>query len=530
MAAVRKLATGVAVAIAAFVCAAPASAITRQQANQAALAALRPASVAGDVILFGLPGPVKAGAVVTELTQGKLLKKPGKAAWLFWEDLDPGAMFEHASVLLLVDDATGKVTLRRTLSFYPLVDGRAPAFLASSAAYWRSSNHVFSKFADVTPVELRLPAGRAPAGVPAGALKDDCLLMVVLTPQNGGERENGTAAIAAWNGLATRLGMNGYVATSAGPLDVPEQTEVPSPFEDQVDILSLLANVESLVRRGCKDIAIYILGHGNGAPLPPRITLGVEPLGKKKASKGKKPETKSLTPEMLADLARGFRGEATFKFVIESCYAERFKPQLLLEPNVKIVLASSKENETSKFNLNGHPKVGKLALPRPSPLRPEFTHGMVEATIDVLDMVGPEVQGQPDLLPRLLIAGFAGEKKYDRAAFAGLTHPVEMHNLYAIQNLRHDHSPGTFSYVCGTVTGPPGKTVIVRIINLDSGQVAPSPPSMIKADGTLYFRATIGVPGNYRVEVVDVDGATVVTSADYTVPPSPQGSQPCPPP
>ena len=107
--------------------AAPAQAISRDEADAIALQELAPQSEPGPVVVFGLERPVAAGRTVTEYGTGALLKRPGRAAWLYWEDLEPGARYEHASVVLLVDDANGRILLRRELGFYPLVGGKPPA-------------------------------------------------------------------------------------------------------------------------------------------------------------------------------------------------------------------------------------------------------------------------------------------------------------------------------------------------------------------------------------------------------------------
>src|SRR4029077_20258558 len=102
----------------------------------------------GPLVLFAPTKPLKASDVVNVATgkrKGKLSKRPlGRRTWLFWEDLMPGAMFRHPSLMLLVDADTGRVFRGVHLSLYPIVNGRLPAFLASTRAYHSSRYRVYS--------------------------------------------------------------------------------------------------------------------------------------------------------------------------------------------------------------------------------------------------------------------------------------------------------------------------------------------------------------------------------------------------
>jgi hypothetical protein len=58
--------------------------------------------------------------------------------------------FEHPSILLLIDDTTGRVVRREDESFFPLVNGAPPSFLAP-ASYSSTRYRVFAN----EPVILR---------------------------------------------------------------------------------------------------------------------------------------------------------------------------------------------------------------------------------------------------------------------------------------------------------------------------------------------------------------------------------------
>ncbi|HEY1690505.1 MAG TPA: hypothetical protein VGF95_16755 [Solirubrobacteraceae bacterium] len=86
-------------------------------------------------------GPDAASQVKTKETkQGAVLEWSGSApatkqkAWLFWADLEPGADFEHPSVLVLVSVSSGKVLERRDLSWWPMLDGRKAEFAGPAHA------------------------------------------------------------------------------------------------------------------------------------------------------------------------------------------------------------------------------------------------------------------------------------------------------------------------------------------------------------------------------------------------------------
>jgi hypothetical protein len=411
-------------AVATCLLAAPAQALTRAQANAAALQALKPQNVAGPVIVFGLPKPVKAGQVVSELATPGLLKRPGRKAWLFWEDLGPGQMYEHESIALLVDDRTGRVTLRRSLAFYPLVDGKAPAFLRTEAAFYGSKYHVFSSLPPIAAarsVDARPQPRLRPAGFPPGIFDGDCLLMVVLTPQNEVEERTGNGALAGWSALAASLGIPAYVATAAGPLNTAGLGQLHAPtFEGQVGNGALAANIATLVEQeGCKDIMVYVLAHGAPAPDLPHATTGVEPLTAEELKQGKKPKVKLITPDAVEAITVIHSQKASFKFVIETCYAERFAAPLIGQPNVAIAVASSKADEGSFFNVSKSPIFEGIDPAKPNPDRPEFSHGLIEGMREVV-AGGALVTTLVDLIKQ----GFAKEKPNDRAADAELTHPV----------------------------------------------------------------------------------------------------------
>jgi hypothetical protein len=405
-----------------------AGAITRQQADQIALKALNPQAEIGPAVVFGLPKALKPKDIVTELGTAAALKKAGAAAWLYWEDFDPGAMFQHPSRVLVVDDKTGKVKKNANLGFYPLVNGKAPAYLQSDTSYYASTYQIFSNLATPAarplPRDPREPAPVAaveppsPAKIAPGAMDGDCLLMVTMTPQTGFELSNEKAAMKAWNDLASTLGIPSYVATNTGPVSTTGLTNpLPPPFPRQVDDKSIAGVIETLVdSKNCKDVLVYIFGHGTPPPGwtnpagktvkggPASILMGAQ------APKGKPPVKKALTSTGIGKAVEVHAGKAKFKFVIESCFAERFD-ELTNAPNVLLVAGSSAPDQTSKMNASKHPGYAAVKPEVPNPDQPEFTHGMTEGAKEAI------ASGDTfPSLPALLREAFVNEKKNDRAA------------------------------------------------------------------------------------------------------------------
>ena len=136
------------------------------------------------MIVSGLPSALPASDSVDVFRalrhQSLNRHRLGRRTWLFWEDLAPGAMFSHTSVMLLVDDASGRV-LRRRLEWWPLINGRPPPFLMGSKPASR-------RYVVFSSVKARARAAAAPASARTAQalqispqnLAHDCLITVGL--------------------------------------------------------------------------------------------------------------------------------------------------------------------------------------------------------------------------------------------------------------------------------------------------------------------------------------------------------------
>jgi hypothetical protein len=133
----------------------PAAARTHEQATHKALAALGAAEADGPVVVFGLPGPLRAGSRVTQgRAKSTVLAVRRERALFFYQDGAPAQPYPHPGRVALVGLRSGKVRLSRTITRAPRVNGRLPAFLRSRAAYRSSRYRVF---------ELSRRAAKAPA-------------------------------------------------------------------------------------------------------------------------------------------------------------------------------------------------------------------------------------------------------------------------------------------------------------------------------------------------------------------------------
>src|SRR5688500_5763879 len=87
----------------------PASAETRKQAADRALAALGAKKGSDPVIVFGLTKPVAPGTRVTQAGSKKTVARVGsERAWFFYQDSGPFRLYPHTGRVALVGVRTGK--------------------------------------------------------------------------------------------------------------------------------------------------------------------------------------------------------------------------------------------------------------------------------------------------------------------------------------------------------------------------------------------------------------------------------------
>jgi hypothetical protein len=380
-----------------------ADALTRKQATQIALKALAPQkSKRVSVVVFGLTKPVPARTFVYEARPKKIIgtKAPnntpvgartGAPAWVFWEDLSYGAMFAHPSVMLLVDDRTGRIVKRQSM-FYELMIGRERApWLRTQAAYEQNTYVVYPsvprRSAPVRAVAAAYPLGGKPPPRPQ-TLARECLVTI-------GEPEEWGKSLKAMENFGKNVGLR-------MPAKRPE------------DFAELRSAVEALIEKGCGDVLVYVVGHGiipRGRDFPKgekrvlfngKTDADIQPATGEKAGPAavkirasakltdiatENPkyadESGYITPDNLITLAKENRLTADFKFKIDTCFAGRFERVFDEADNVRVLELSSRFNELSYA-------VGDKAIVKDTPIVDPDTKKPTGQELDVPAISNPE--------------------------------------------------------------------------------------------------------------------------------------------
>lgn len=351
------------IALVGLVCVPAASALSRKQANRIAIKALKPAKQRGVAVLFGLRKPLKKGVVVREGGASKArpfkLKRRG---WVFWLDRQYGALFAHPSTVLVVDDRSRKVRYRKNLGWYPLVNGRRPAFLSTRRGYrgkkYRIAANVKLSGRPRAASRRRRAAPRARgAQVTKQDLANDCLITV------GDQKEPGLAgSFESMEQWADRVGM------------ARSQRRA----ETLTDLKAAVAGFTTAT--ACNDVFIFLAGHGTpakGVPIvnrpPGRPVLptvhGPARVATRTKTRGTKEKTDYITPGDLKTLMDSLPN-ITFKLKIESCFSGRFKDELEGKvPNLRVLETSSAHNEVSTGETPRYPdRNGRIQTnPTPNP-------------------------------------------------------------------------------------------------------------------------------------------------------------------
>ena len=522
------LATAAAILVA-LTLASGADALTRPQANAAALKALAPQKLRGPAILFGLAAPLAAKQIVVEAGSPSLSKVPfvpkgaplGRKAWLFWLDQAAYAQFLHPSRLLLVDDKTGKVLRSVPMSLYPLVDGKRPAFLASWPAYRAARAHVWSNIpgdpATRTTAGVTRAAGAsqvagaaAPAAataplraaaVPKDAFKDDCLVSLGLRddPLFSGD----FTGVGGW---AASVGLPAYKPGNGPGGRAPGGAELASAVTDLTDT------------KRCKDVMIFISGHGYPGPrYVPAIQTGASVAGQ------------PWTGVRASDLQGILRAhpQTTFKIKLNGCYSGRFVDELKGEKNLLVMETAANGTEYSWGPLPArmlHPDGRTINVPaHDNPGRSEFVNGNI-AGLTAFFASAEEVQTAQtaggSLLARSLGRAFELGAALDGARLAGLTHPQRFENypdftVKPLAGYRHFTGRSEVCGIFGTDPAQPNATVTARI----AGPGVDGPAEKISRTGSLgegAFSFGIVSFGTYTVTLT-VTAAGLTRTATVTV-------------
>jgi len=396
----------------------PAQALTRGRANAIALAALGPQRLAGGAAVLGLPAPLPRGSYVDDAavpagtplvgdarTSVEHLHPLRAPAWLFWEDDAYGAEFEHPGLILLVDDASGRVVARIPTRLYPLVNGRAAPF-ATPSGYASPRYRVWPS--PTRPAQRRTAAARGGTGsrAPRLRLPNDCLVVI------------GDHVDARFEKNAARLKKVG------ADLGLGTVTEVNT-------VAALRTRIAQLVggNPACTDVWIAIGGHGSSAKYTGLPTTSIR-LSVKLGNGTEVKVEQDITGLDVANIIDDFKRQATFKVTVASCYAGRWVDyfRAIREPNLRVVVGSSSATEPSYF----HQTEGVPGRPAASGGLPNTTtnpDGADEFTNGIATGLETALHNPADLaltgsdLGKLLVRAFQLELAGDFAAQLGWTHP-----------------------------------------------------------------------------------------------------------
>jgi hypothetical protein len=500
----------IATALIAFGSAAPAGALTKARATRIALAALKPAKVntGTGVVVYRLPRALRARDRVDEfhpVRHLKLGKRLGRRTWLFWEDLAPGALFAHESFIVLVDDKTGRVKAQ-AVAWWPLVNGKPPAFFNRKPPRGDvvfDSRHKGGRRA-TAPVPASWRQASAPLQIGAKQLAHDCLVTVGLEKANviiqrGNRREavrplrEDFAGIRSW---ADSVGLDRY--------------------DGGDNATSLSREVTSAVNLGCKDVFIFLGGHGvpppgmwkegtksvEGAGGPPAVLTRAQYVPPDRDHPARV-DSKTITPADIArvmaehDNTKPVDQRATFKVKIVACFAARFADTLDRASNLQFSEYSSAADETSFFHLPGAEveRDGKTEFVENKTDNPHGVSEFMNRNIHGLDTWARSQQARnvPDLANGLTNA-FDYGKPFDFADSVGWTHAVKRYNPGAVNV--------TFP--------PPPQPLQVKIVNPGYDHTTPGNPAS-KYPSTVCFDITTDPlqAGAEWTVVITPDGRTV---------------------
>jgi hypothetical protein len=404
------------VAVIGTCCAAPAAdALTRTQANRIALRVLKPSKQKGRVVVFTLRRRLGGREVVFQANprarKRVRFRRPGRARWFFWMDLNHDALFAHRSVGLTIDDRTGAALQRRGFQWFPLVNGKRPPYLLSRAAYHSRRWQIYSNVprpkrrlarSAIAPGTFKPGANNGPFAVPRSRLADDCLVTI------GDNAEEFKRSYRAMNSFADDVGLKRRRAKSSTG--------------------GLKATVRTLVRAGCRDVFIYLAGHGIPPPgQPDGGPAGVVVRNSLVLEGGQilnDPEI--VKPSDLKAVMDEHSSTTTFKIKVMSCFSGRFIDEIGTTGNLKVIETSSAADEPSLFHIDGvRDKQGNVIVNETdNPTgADEFTNGDVHGLYSWARDHDNDVLGEDNDLARGIAESFDRGKDEDFARKVGLTEP-----------------------------------------------------------------------------------------------------------
>jgi hypothetical protein len=489
-----------AIALAAAVPAVATASLSRSRAASIAVRLLRPSRTPG-AVLVGLPAPLRPRDYVyssgipsspSKLRTGKgrfgdvlrfreAIHRVGRRAWLFWEDLDPTADYEHPSHLLLLDARSGRVLSRQTLYFAPLVDGRPPAFVSGETSpryrvYPKARKAARRAAAPPGPPTGPGRGGARPVARPAagGPFPGSCIVLIGdrHDPLRGGNtKSNFGGDLAAMAALAGQAHLDVYEATNSE---------------------TLAEEVSRAAAAGCTDVAIFLAGHGlapagtkvvDGEEVrftwpEPAVIVNSDPLAdaahNTELTPAGDPDPVLLPIVTAHDLDAIFKAHPSvhFKLLVDSCFAGRFEEAARGDGNVVAFAGSAGANQQGKRYLDTYTQNGKeVPNTTPNPHHEgSWVNGFTRAFGALLESPSALAPFDGNLEGALDYAAAHAATSGDVAALSGLTTPPSFYR-----------GPGGAG---GTPSGPGAPKSTPHAVLTFSPD---SPPAQPKAGQTVTF-------------------------------------------
>ncbi|MBI4898795.1 MAG: hypothetical protein HY827_10580 [Actinobacteria bacterium] len=339
----------------------PSAAVGYQRAKSILLKkVIKPKSLAAgdDLIAFRMKRPLAAKTKIHVHEDREAVITVRERSWFFWVDDDPKAQFEHATRYVLISQRTGKVKTV-TRNWWPEIKGKAPWF--EYAAYWKKSNWAYST---LTPPAT---TSRAPniRTAKASITRDTALRIAASTTEcavlidGSGDKKAGFPDDV--DGMEKVMGTTfGYTTKKLTP---PNNKK--ADFEKAVN---------DLIADGCKDVLLFISGHGSKES----VEMG---------------EGATYSPKELKDLIDK-NPTVGFKVVVQSCKSGSWITPLGEGPLITI---TSTDSDKPSYSADPDGKDD----PNPGDTGSEFTSGLIE------DLAA--IPGDPALLQRVQNCVLAGK-------------------------------------------------------------------------------------------------------------------------
>lgn len=366
MTALRVLRAFSAALIALALAAVPASAaVSRKAAGERALAALGVKQGEQPVVVFEVARALTGGTLLSQAGEARAPKPRGKLgtdadrapillrvakghrAWAFYADWAPYQAFAHRGQLVIVDAATGRARLSRSLTSPPVIGGSLPTFMRSGTAYASAKSRIFVR-------DYVVPDPVASALARRATTQRSSLASRSRVPRQAGiaqrmERTpfgNGALAKQAADQLAadhvcsvrasdtfgdfydftgsdeTRasLGDLFYLLRQLNPGIVDER------YSRSSDVSPTERLRELITEQGCKDVLFYVAGRGFSSGDGTTVSVGTRLSGR------------TVTQQLVraADLARVVRAfpGVRFSVKVDAPHSKPFVERLAEEPNV----------------------------------------------------------------------------------------------------------------------------------------------------------------------------------------------------